>query len=53
MKFWKDIKNIKNSVELSNKQILKEHKWICTSKVCLNTLKELEETFLTQENIWK
>jgi len=35
------------------KEQINEHKGICTSLVCLNTLKELEKTFLTQENIWK
>jgi len=33
------------------KEHINEHKWICTSLVCLNTLKKLEETFLDQDNI--
>jgi len=34
-------------------ETLKSHKWICSSKICFETLKELEKTIITNENIWK
>jgi len=37
----------------SLKDELKNHKWLCTPKVCLNTLKELEKTFINSGNIWR
>jgi len=43
--------NINQYKRLKNE--LKSHKWLCTPKVCLNTLKELEETFINSHNIWK
>ena len=30
-----------------------EHKGLCSSEVCLETLKELEKTMVTNWNIWK
>ena len=42
--------------KLSNKikhETLEGHKWICSSKVCFETLKELEKTMITNWNVWK
>jgi len=33
------------------KEILKKHKWLCNSKICLKTLKELEKTLDKNWNI--
>jgi len=39
--------------KIEKKEMLDNHKWLCSSKICLNTLKELEETFINNDNIWK